>query len=230
MQKWLAIGAGVVLALAILLAIGVSYGAFGPIVEFLERQEKVLVASSTVFIAAFTVVLGLATAALWKATRDLVNEGRSSSQRELRAYPGIVGGTISIEGHRLQIAIEIKNNSPTPAYKFRPAIVHEICGTDKNEGFKEPIRKDTEWDMIPGTLTTLRTEEELSGVTINELAQKRQLVIISGRVDYVDAFGKSQHIEFRYRNGTFVRLTNETKTQFFGWICREPEPISFRST
>jgi hypothetical protein len=45
-----------------------------------------IVAVGTFFVAAFTVVVALATAALYKATRDLVKGAEVTAERQMRAY------------------------------------------------------------------------------------------------------------------------------------------------
>jgi hypothetical protein len=148
-----------------------------------------------------------------------------NARREQRTYPGIVGGEIRISGNTLRASIDVRNNSGTPAYKFRQAIVHELCGSDKKDGFKERIQKDIQWDMVPGSLSTLRTEpENLAFEAIDDIINNRQIVIVSGRVDYEDTFHQPQYIEFRYRNATF-RLID-----IASYLCSEPEPIKFHST
>ena len=52
---------------------------------FLRSFEHELVALGTVFIAAFTVILAVATGLLYFATRDLVHETEAHGQRSLRA-------------------------------------------------------------------------------------------------------------------------------------------------
>lgn len=52
--------------------------------EKIERNEKFITATSTIFIAAFTVLLAFATFFLWSATRDLVNDARHSGEEQSR--------------------------------------------------------------------------------------------------------------------------------------------------
>lgn len=52
--------------------------------EKIERNEKFITATSTVFIAAFTVLLAFATFFLWSATRDLVEDAKHSGQENSR--------------------------------------------------------------------------------------------------------------------------------------------------
>lgn len=53
-------------------------------VGWVEANDKFLVAFGTLILAAFTVILGLATAGLWWATRNLVKEGRRASEGQVR--------------------------------------------------------------------------------------------------------------------------------------------------
>jgi hypothetical protein len=72
-------------------------------------------------IAIFTVILGFATGFLWWATRNLVNEAKETSKRELRAYISITprGVVTSDREERFnQITLEVKNHGQTPAHNI----------------------------------------------------------------------------------------------------------------
>jgi hypothetical protein len=59
------------------------------IAAFVETKDKLVAGVSAIFIAAFTVILAVATGFLYYATRDLVKGAEEASARELRAYSWI---------------------------------------------------------------------------------------------------------------------------------------------
>jgi hypothetical protein len=85
-------------------------------------------------IAAFTILLALATIFLWAATRDLVREGRETRERQLRAYMGMENnGTKFIEASE-EIKLFFKNYGNTPATKVS-MWVKIIEGTEEHSDF-----------------------------------------------------------------------------------------------
>jgi hypothetical protein len=58
----------------------------GTVTEWVVSNEHFLVAFSTMIMGAFTVVLAIATAFLYLATRALVKGGEQTAERQLRAY------------------------------------------------------------------------------------------------------------------------------------------------
>src|SRR5262249_11412210 len=86
---------------------------------FVREFHEEIVAVGTVFIAAFTIILGFATAALYLATRDLVKGAELTAKQQLRAYvladtariSNLANPTEVPEGH-----VILKNFGQTPAY------------------------------------------------------------------------------------------------------------------
>src|ERR1700738_4190213 len=85
--------------------------------EKIERNEKFITATSTIFIAAFTVLLAFATFFLWLATRDLVEDAKHNAERQLRAYVfHSEQTTLDVAlGKRPRGDILVKNSGLTPA-------------------------------------------------------------------------------------------------------------------
>jgi flagellar basal body-associated protein FliL len=157
---------------------------------------------------------------------------QNTAMRQLRAYPGITGAHIVLltGSHRLRIAIKVENRTATPAYKFRHALAHRVCEPGAIEDVLEPRKRDIQWDMTPGSLSTLRDEGPITDDEITAIGAEKQLVIFAGRVDYEDAFDRPQHFEFRYRSGKFSEYYTPDMKTFLGYICSEPEPFFFHST
>ena len=91
-----------------------------PIITFINANEKIINATSTGFIALFTIVLAIATAFLYCATRNLVFNARDTAERQLRAYVFPVPSTIDYNAITKKVSIwfKIKNVGQTPAYNF----------------------------------------------------------------------------------------------------------------
>jgi len=81
---------------------------------WIESNEKVINATSTAFIAFFTVVLAFATGFLYLATRDLVNGADNTAKRQLRAYLSAMPPVFK-DKFPNTITVTIKNTGLTPA-------------------------------------------------------------------------------------------------------------------
>jgi len=177
---------------------------------------------------ALTAIQAIIFAFTLKETNRIARGAEDTAQRQLRAYPGINWARMEIRGDKVSAEIRVQNSSSTPAYKFRHAIIHEICvaGT---EDFKAPVWKDTQWDMIPGAITTLRINEPITYADAEDIRNERKLLIVSGKFEYTDAFDEPRWTEFRYRNGRFVRQVEEPSGVVY-FVSGEPEAIDFHST
>ena len=71
-------------------------------------------------IAIFTIILALSTIFLWRASRDLVNIGIDTAERQLRAYISTMVAIIPdiIPDVEFSIGIIIRNDGLTPAHEF----------------------------------------------------------------------------------------------------------------
>jgi hypothetical protein len=90
---------------------------FNRIGVYIHDFHDEIVAIGTVFIAAFTIIVGFATWALYAATRDLVRGANKTAERQLRAYV-IVGedrGGFGRRDEKLLAMFVIKNSGQTPA-------------------------------------------------------------------------------------------------------------------
>ncbi len=88
---------------------------------FIHEYREEIVAVGTIFIAAFTIILGIATAALYQATRDLVKGDEDTAKRQLRAYVAVKIGPVTNFGPdtEAQITIAFQNYGQTPAIDLR---------------------------------------------------------------------------------------------------------------
>jgi hypothetical protein len=164
-----------------------------------------------------------------QAAQASVKVMEDNAARELRAYPGIIGAGIDILGEACNVWVSVKNHSTTPAYHFRQAIQFELCPRDAIKPFSASPLRDMQWDMVPGSESTLRASRNLNSDEVNDLTKlETQVVVISGRVECRDIFGTQRHIEFQYRSGAFTR-TYAAIDNRYNFLCHEPEPIHYRS-
>jgi hypothetical protein len=91
-------------------------------VDWVVNNEHFLIEFSTVIMGAFTFVLAIATAFLYRATRALVKGGEQTAERQLRAYVFVTGkGLIEQRGpeDRFIHQFEMRNTGLTPAYRLQ---------------------------------------------------------------------------------------------------------------
>jgi hypothetical protein len=107
-------------------------------------------------VAIFTGLLFAATAGLWIATKDLVQDARETSARQLRAYVGI-STTAPIQMSREKITITVDNFGQTPAKNLKIFSSWEFIpyGKDLPPDFKFPdkpsCRSPDGQEMKPGS-------------------------------------------------------------------------------
>jgi hypothetical protein len=146
-------------------------------------------------IAVFTVVIGVFTICLFVDARD---KGR----RELRAYLGIGESGIQFlnDGH-LQGYIRIANTGQTPALGVTQAITAKIADVNHPPDFVIP---DPIWgnrSIAPGADWQFRIEvTEVSDQDMRDISEYTKAMYIWGRATYLDIYGKSQKLDFRYRS------------------------------
>jgi hypothetical protein len=94
------------------IAFKVSLGCSG---EFVHKNSEAI-------IALFTIILGIATWLLWRATEDLVKGAETTAEMQLRAYVHIIGKDFLIQdfdNERFTHRFSILNVGQTPAYELQ---------------------------------------------------------------------------------------------------------------
>jgi hypothetical protein len=102
---------------------------------------------------------------------------QNTAMRQLRAYPGITGAHIVLltGSHRLRIAIKVENRTATPAYKFRHAIAYRVCEPGAIGDVLTLHKRDIQWDMTPGSLSTLRAEGQITDDEITAIGARKAI-------------------------------------------------------
>jgi hypothetical protein len=181
-----------------------------------EDNEKFITAASTLIIASFTIALAFATFFLWSATKDLVQDARENTEKQLRAYVGLQTMEMTLfpyaEGGFVAFShTEARNFGQTPAYRLTiqanttvdiPTAVpfDESQGTAKSAGAMTAF-KDVGFHI---SQTKIITAEEAQ-----EIRDRKKNVFFWGTIRYRDAF-KKDHV-FRFRlisNALLVGSTN----------------------
>ena len=216
-------------------SIGVSLKCTG---VSLDQNNPLISALATAVIAAFTITLWLTSRGQLRELKRSIDSSEESSQRELRAYPGITGADIQFNGGRINIRLKVKNLTKTPANKFRYAITHEVGAASKTKGFKKPvINRRHKWDMAPGSTSTITDGSEIPAPEKAKVIKGEEMVLfISGCIVYRDIFGVVRGIKFRYRTIPFktdplrVMATNGILMEVpQAPSCPEPEAIKYFS-
>jgi hypothetical protein len=156
-------------------------------------------------IAIFTVVLGLATGALWRSTDRLVTGAEKTAERQLRAYVFPTKVVLTNATTSPKITIEYQNCGQTPAYNVA---IWTTTASAIYPLLEEPhgpeIEPTASWGHIgPGIPIHLDTfpEPSVTPGEIAALAQGNGALYMYGVLSYVDAFKKSRSLKFCYFKG-----------------------------
>jgi hypothetical protein len=164
-------------------------------VDGVEKNDKVVVAVSTIVMAIFTGALFFATFALWWA-------GERHSERQLRAYVCVTDAEIHEFGNPkpLEALVVVKNAGQTPAYRMTShmGIVSGVI-IDHNHIPPAPLLNGGELYIGPGV------EQELRMIADGVLTPQEQqsiesgvaTVYVYGDIHYWDAFGMERFVHFR---------------------------------
>jgi hypothetical protein len=207
---------------------------FRRIGKFIIDYRDEIVAVGTFFVAAFTVVVALATAALYKATRDLVKGAEVTAERQLRAY--VFPTQASLKnlnvGDVPEYRVDIQNSGQTPAYKLR----HIDRFAFREFPLKGPLpeatasQNFTRTHLGPGRkLQKIGNAQRLDGTPLPIPAQAIEglkagtaAIYAYGVIDFVDAFKKSRWVKYRYMTGGNVGFRSDGKLI----ICEEGNETS----
>jgi hypothetical protein len=151
-----------------------------------------------------TLLLFLATAALWGATRRLVQGAEKTAERQLRAYMCLYGGSIRliqvggqdfIEGY-----VTLKNFGQTPAYDHscwvridvRPAShpPFDVLATGLTKAIVAPdgeANLPVHWGPV-------------SAQDLADIRSEAKRIFVWGGADYIDAFRRVRFFKFYYWN------------------------------
>jgi hypothetical protein len=190
---------------------GESYG-WRKYKEKIEHNEKLITATSTIFIAAFTVLLAFATFFLWIATRNLVKDAKHNAETQLRAYIYVDQGVVLLEGRKLKTFVSLKNTGQTPAYDF--TVVSFLSTEEAGQPFVPTPFEDVQRSKSivgPGVIMNPASELEIpmgNESAIPAFKDGRGVIYLAGQARYTDAFKRSWILDFRMRSHAFDTTSN----------------------
>ncbi|MGX7874000.1 hypothetical protein ACVDG5_015690 [Mesorhizobium sp. ORM6] len=189
---------------------------------FFEAHDKFWVAFGTIIIACFTAILGFSTIFLWRATRDLVNDAKHNSERQLRAYifPHELNVTDVELGKRPAANMVAKNTGLTPATEVIAWagvwVGNFPLAAELVRVTPEFMRTASRRSVGPGASFTIihAWNEALTAQHIQMLQNGTAAIFIWGEITYVDVFGQKRTTGFRsyYGGDTGLRPGGATTT------------------
>jgi hypothetical protein len=154
-------------------------------------------------IAAFTIVLAIATGFLYRATRDLVRGAEDTSERQLRAYLSVELSGFNISRHEGRFFCEpsykISNTGQTPAYAVEQLIDLKIYPWPLPADFivlsptTSPLPSKT---TINPRQTVAGTARKMLTLDADALEKKGERIYVVGVFKFVDAFRHARHVRF----------------------------------
>lgn len=150
-------------------------------------------------IAAFTVILAIATGLLFWATRALVRGAEQTAEAQLRPYVSMRDASFEWYANNLRVIATVANTGQTPATFFELGCISRV-GVDGEQD--ETIPADTEYkawaSLGGGDTTTISIRNGLSDENAREVldAAGGKIFMIVGRVRYGDVFGSEYESEF----------------------------------
>lgn len=172
-------------------------------IEWTARNDKAVVAISTVVIAAFTFALFVATLLLWCATSKLVEGSEEIGKRQLRAYVSVTKGYVShfAEAAPLETNLVIRNAGKTPAYDFSVMATVNVHPASNKEFPTFPAKGSSSRGILGPRMkayVTRFTAKPLSDTTHKGIISGDLAISVYGELHYRDAFGEKQWTKFRF--------------------------------
>ncbi|HEV2680918.1 MAG TPA: hypothetical protein VGV14_10500 [Rhodanobacter sp.] len=173
---------------------------------FSESNNGAITALATIFVAIFTLTLWLASVEQARLTRKSIEAAQKSSERQLRAYVfATATKLVDYEvGKRPWVHVRVKNHGQTPAYNFRQS--YRAGFQDYPLTSQIPTTKDTSADFInigPGGHVEVKIglEEVFTVGKETLLKSGTKAFYFLGYVEYTDAFGNDQWLEYCFYVG-----------------------------
>jgi hypothetical protein len=158
-------------------------------------------------IAIWTVILGVATAFLWSATKRLVKGAEDTARKQLRAYIGVEpGGIIRLQGSDLLLGhYIIRNVGGIPAKNIAMFAVTSYFRDGSQRTFNIGQLYQTTNAIVPHAKMIFGTA---TGTNVDSLADAEEyetasgldgFIFVWGRVTYTDEFGTDGRTDFCHR-------------------------------
>lgn len=183
-------------------------------------------------VALFTLMLVGATIALYIGAARQLAQSADTAERQIRAYVTLEAGAILIgqapNASFIEACVTLKNHGQSPAYACRAWMTVNVSPTANEAPFAQRGAAGSSGLLGPGASYDMSVRHVSSQQQIHGISQSTQMIYVWGRLEYLDAFQKQRHFEFRfYANGTptTVRFKEITGP---GWGLI-PHPIGFEA-
>jgi hypothetical protein len=173
-----------------------------------KAKEDRWLTNSTVWLAFVTTALAIFTGFLWRTTYKLVDEGKNTAKRQLRAYvfyrPDLpISIPVLTEWHTTGMKFRVHNNGQTPAYDLRQLTL--IGLRERNIGVVlHPIgfeEDGSRFVLNPGMHSEqlMRTTAPLPQVDMDRFRAGTHAIYIWGEARYRDTFGDHQWCRYAFQ-------------------------------
>jgi hypothetical protein len=154
-------------------------------------------------LVAFTLLLALATGALWWATGKLVEGAEKTAEKQLRAYICTATTNIAFKEGKWKLSYSIKNFGKTPAYDVTLKSRSEVVDWNTKKPLISAADKIEKMGSMGPNGDTFENESEVQGTaTVEELQKTTKAIFLVGTIAYATVFGGNErNTQFRYYIG-----------------------------
>ncbi len=172
--------------------------------ELPRDNGNAVVAGAVLVLALLVGALALYTAKLLRATQRLIESGKASTQRQLRAYVAVsdVVREEHVGGHSSRVNITLRNFGTTPAYRLAIAADARIAFFVDQVPVATSAGRTLGY-LPPGLDFQIPRPAVLSIGTArgDETNSADSRIFVSGCIEYVDTFGEPHFTRFRLEEG-----------------------------
>jgi hypothetical protein len=164
-------------------------------------------------------LLSAATFGLWYATWRLVKGSERTAEQQLKAYIGTESCKVTSDdwGQTFYVEVQLKNAGQTPAYDVSHRIITGLQVRLEPPDFAMPFKSPGIIPLAPGMTFIAAAPVAIGGPSGVGTIGSGRIIFAWGRVDYLDVFGKSHYLEFRFASGEAIREHDGTVMRTVGW-------------
>ena len=176
--------------------------------NWFDVHNGFLTALATVTIAVLTAVYVHYSRAQWRVMREQLNEMKTSSALDQRAWVGTIDAsqfTFTL-GQNVVVVVPVKNSGKTPALMVTTVAAMRTIDAGKVPDFKD-LKEPTGVGVIQpnaATYMSIFSDQILNKDMMEELTQGKRVLWIYGTITYDDVFGQHHWT-------TFARTLNPIK-------------------
>ena len=188
--------------------------------RFAEIFADQIIALGTLAIAAFTYTLFRSTNRLWLASERQHVLAEDTAERQLRAYVGVKHACVMLTSPADGTAtcyIKLKNFGLTPAYKFRAWVLHRIQALVIEPPFDEASVQDANSILMPSAAVDAIFVVAIPSAVRKEITERKKILYVWGRADYIDAFDEPRYIIYRAAIGGRIKPVEFDNFKGDGW-------------